>query len=278
MTQMQPSGNRCGRDPRHPRFSPLEPIRTGPGSLPRILSLAAEKAKEWFYHPDKCPALNLHPDRRTRSERREACQAVLETLLKHLDLASLQVGLPTPAQGFIDLDMKTIAAETGLGQRRCERVVAVLKETGFLMVAQPRRLNTEGVYVGLRAIRVLTEKFFDWLGLRSMLKKERERASQAIRRQTARLGKSLADLMKRWGKPAGNRPWIRKKSRPGTKPWVPSGNSGSAPRRPSDESTSNSASPSTGAPGRVCRGDDESAHRQLERIEKAVFYPIRPNF
>ncbi len=200
MTQAHLTGNRCGHDPKNPRLSPLTPIPTGPGGLPRILSLAAEKAKEWFYHPDKCPALNLHPDRRTRSERREACQVVLETLLKHLDLASLQVGLPTPAQGFIDLDMKTIVAESGLGQRRCERAIAVLKEAGFLKVAQPRHLNAEGAYVGLRAIRVLTEKFFDWLGLLPMLKKERERASQALRRQAARLGKSLADLTKRWGK------------------------------------------------------------------------------
>ncbi|MDR0354159.1 MAG: site-specific integrase [Deltaproteobacteria bacterium] len=49
-------------------MSPPEPIKTGPGGLPRILSLAAEKTKEWFCHPDKCPALNSRPTRQTRSE------------------------------------------------------------------------------------------------------------------------------------------------------------------------------------------------------------------
>lgn len=200
MTQTHQTGNRCGHDPKNPRLSPLEPIRTGPGGLPRILSLAAEKAKEWFFFPGQCPALNPHPDRQTRSERREACQIVIEALLKRLDLASLCVGTPTPANGFIDVDMKTIVADSGLGKRRCERAIAQLKAAGFLHVRQPRRRNEEGAYVGLRAIRVFTEKFFDWLGLLPILKRERERASLALRRRAARLGKSVADLMARLGK------------------------------------------------------------------------------
>jgi hypothetical protein len=194
------TGNRCGHDPRNPRLSPPAPIKTGPGGLPRILSLAAERAKEWFYHPGKCPALNLHPDRQTRSERREACQVVIETLLKRLDLAALQIGLPTPAQGFIDLDMKTIVSESGLGQRRCERAIAALKEAGFVTVKQPRRRNEEGAYIGLRAIRLFTEKFFDWLGLLPMLKRERDRASKALRKRAAKLGKTVSDFMGRLGK------------------------------------------------------------------------------
>jgi hypothetical protein len=162
--------------------------------------LAAERAKEWFYCPDKCPALNLHPDRQTRSERREACQIVIEALLKRMDLSSLCVGTPTPANGFVDVDMKSIMADTGLGKRRCERAITLLKEAGFLQVRQPRLRNEEGAYVGLRAVRVFTENFFDWLGLLPILKKERERASKALRKRAARLGKSVTDLMKRAGK------------------------------------------------------------------------------
>ncbi|MDR0354154.1 MAG: hypothetical protein LBJ64_00185 [Deltaproteobacteria bacterium] len=181
-------------------MSPPEPIKTGPGGPPRILSLAAEKSKEWFCHPDKCPALNTHPARQTRSERRKACQIVIEAVLKRLDLASLCIGVPTPANGFINVDMKTIVAETGLGQRRCERPIGVLKEAGFLNVKQPRCLNAEGAYIGLRAIRVFTEKFFDWLGLLPMLKKKRERASLTLRRRATRLGKPVSDLIGRVAK------------------------------------------------------------------------------
>lgn len=191
------SGNRCGHDPQNPRLSPPMPIKKGLGGLPRILSLAAERAKDWFFHPDSCPPLQTNPERQTRSERREACQIVLEFLLSRLDLASLCVGTPTPTHGFIDIDMKTIVQATGLGQRRCERAIGQLKQAGFLKVDQPRHQTQQGKYFGLRAIRVFTAKFFDWLGLSSMLKRERQRASAALRRKAWAAGKSLSDLTRR---------------------------------------------------------------------------------
>jgi hypothetical protein len=203
------SGNRCGHDPKNPQLSPPTPIKKGPGGLPRILSLATEKAKAWFHHPDQCPDLQSSPHRQTRSERREAIQVVLEALLGRLDLASLCVGVPTPTDGFIDVDMKTIVQDTGLGQRRCERAIGQLKTAGFLTVEQPRHRNEAGAYIGLRAIRVFTKKFFDWLGLGPMLVRERERATKALRRKATQAGKSLSDVMRRLQKrfkPAPRRP------------------------------------------------------------------------
>lgn len=192
-------GNRCGHDPKNPQLSPPVPIKKGLGGLPRILSLAAERAKDWFFHPDSCPPLNTNPHRQTRSERREACQIVLEVLLSRLDLASLCLGTPTPNKGFVDLDMKAIVRESGLGQRRCERAISQLKQAGFLKVKQPRGLNQAGKYLGRRAIRFFTADFFEWLGLGSMLKKERERASAVLKRKAKAAGKSLNDFMKRIG-------------------------------------------------------------------------------
>ena len=204
------TGNRCNHDPREPHLSPTEPIRKGLGGLPRILSLAAERAKEWFYFPDKCPPLQSSLYRQTRSERREAIQVVLEALLSRLDLSSLCVGTPTPASGFIDLDMKSIVQITGLGQRRCERAIAQLKGAGFITVKQPRLKNEDGKYIGLRAVRVITKEFFSWLGLGPMLEKERARASAALKRKAGAVGKSLGDLMERARKVLkpvlGNRP------------------------------------------------------------------------
>lgn len=141
------TGNRCGHDPKNPNLSPAKPIRKGKGGLPRILSLAAERAKAWYYHPKKCKLLQSHPHRKTRSERREACQIVIETILSHLDLASLCLGTPTLENGFIDIDMRTIVRDSGIGQRRCERAIALLKEAGFMKVQQPRAVNDQGDYV-----------------------------------------------------------------------------------------------------------------------------------
>ena len=190
-------GNRCGHDPKNPQLSPRQPIRKGKGGLPRILSLAAERAKAWYRHPQKCPSLCSSRDRRTRSERREAYQIVIETLLIHLDLASLCVGTPTLDNGFIDLDMKLIVKTSGIGQRRCERAIAQFKQAGLMEVKQPRKLNAQGGYVGCRAIRVITTTFFEWLGLGPMLQRERSRASDALRRKAIKANRKLADFMSR---------------------------------------------------------------------------------
>ena len=194
------SGNRCGHDPKHPSLSPATPIRKGKGGLPRILSLAAERAKAWYFHPKKCPPLQSRPNRRTRSERREACQIVLETILAHLDLASMCLGTPTLSNGFIDIDMRTIVRESGIGQRRCERAIALLKEAGFMSVKQPRTINDQGDYMGLRAIRVVTSLFFDFLNLGPMLQRERARATEKLQRKAMKANRKLTDFMRRLSK------------------------------------------------------------------------------
>ena len=162
------SGNHCGHDPHNPRLSPCQGIKKGPGAPPRILSLAAERAKEWFYNPAKCPPLNPK-ERKTRSERREALQVIVNALLSRLELAALCVTTPTPDNGVIELGMRSIVEIPDLGQRRCERAIAQLKAAGCLAVKQPRYNSAEGKYCGLRAIRVFTKIFFEWLGLAQML-------------------------------------------------------------------------------------------------------------
>lgn len=193
----KPSGNRCGHDPKRPQLTPANPIRKGKGGLPRILSLAAERAREWYTRPGKCSLLFIHSGRKVRSERREACLLVLETLLSHLDLASLCLGTPTLDSGFIDIDMRTIVRDSGLGQRRIERAIALFKNAGFMLVSQPRAQNADGDYFGCRAIRVMTTAFFEWLGLGPMLRRERKRASEALRKKALRANRKLSDFMRR---------------------------------------------------------------------------------
>ena len=168
--------------------------------MPRILSLAAERAKAWYYHPKKCKLLQSHPHRKTRSERREACQTVIETILSHLDLASLCLGTPTLENGFIDIDMRTIVRDSGIGQRRCERAITLLKEAGFMKVKQPRATNDQGDYVGLRAIRVVTTLIFEFLNLGPMLQRERARATERLQRRARKAQRKLTDFMRRVSK------------------------------------------------------------------------------
>ncbi|MCL1915621.1 MAG: hypothetical protein FWG17_02780 [Desulfovibrionaceae bacterium] len=164
--------------------------------MPRLLSLAAERAKEWYRHPQKCHVLNKG-NRRTRSERREAYQIIIETMLSFLDLASLCLGTPTLDNGFVDVDMNALVSASGMSQRRCERAIADLKEAGLVEVRQPRKINEHGDYVGLRAIRVIREAFFEFLNLGPMLKQERVRATERLRRKAMRANRKLTDLMRR---------------------------------------------------------------------------------
>lgn len=195
-------GNKCGHNPNKPRLSPLLPIKTGKGGLPRILSLAAEKTKAWYDRPDLCPKLQTNKDRRTRSERREAILITIETLLKHLDLATLQIGCPT-GHGFVDIDMKSIVKESGLNQRRCERAISQLKRAGFLKATQHRIKRAPGVYAALRAIRIFTRDFFIWLGLDRIFDKERAKAIARVGRKFAR---TIGDLFSRKPQPAKKMP------------------------------------------------------------------------
>ena len=189
-------GNKCGHNAKQPCLIPARPIRKGQGGLPRILSLAAERAKAWYRHPQKCHALNKG-NRQTRSERREAYQVIIETMLSVLDLASLCLGTPTLDNGFVDVDMKVLVEASGMSQRRCERAIADLKEAGLVEVKQPRKINEHGDYVGLRAIRVMQEAFFEFLDLGPMLRQERARATEALRRKAMRVNRKLADMMRR---------------------------------------------------------------------------------
>jgi hypothetical protein len=193
---MATTGNRCGHCTKRPSLSPAQSIRQGKGGLPRILSLAAERAKAWYHHPQKCYVLNKG-NRQTHSERREAYQVIIETMLSFLDLASLCLGTPTLDNGFVDVDMKTLVKASGMSQRRCERAIADLKGAGLMEVKQPRKLNEHGDYVGLRAIRVIRETFFEFLNLGPMLQRERKNATDRLRRKAMRVNRKLTDMMRR---------------------------------------------------------------------------------
>lgn len=189
---LKTSGNRCGHNLKSPRLEPLVPIKKGKGGLPRILSLAAEKSKSWYYEPNKCPKLNSRSNRKTRSERREAIIIIIETLLKRLDLASMRIGLPAQNGCFLDIDIKTIVKESGLGQRRCERAISHLKRAGFLKVSQKHIKQAPGKYIALRAVRIITHDFFAWLGLDKILRAER---TKALGRKMQQAAKAVSNVV-----------------------------------------------------------------------------------
>ena len=168
-----PSGNRCGHDPRRlwldDAFLRATPI--GP------LSPAIIKIQRWlkacFISPPVCPLFHHQAGlRQIRSERREACLLVLPTLFRHLEPESLLIGTQQPDGRFVSLSMRDIALETGLGLRRCERVISDLKQAGAL-----ERVNSA---TGQSQALALFRDFIDWLICEaSIWEMERNRENQS---------------------------------------------------------------------------------------------------
>jgi len=206
-------GNFCGHAPLSPRFTLARPAKTGTGGIPHVLTLCAERLKDYYYSPRKIiPSLDLAngSERQQRSERREACVLLLTALLKYTDLTSLRVGIPTQ-DGFISLTVDYIAKQTGMTLKRVERALADLKASGLVTLSQPRKRLPDGAWKGLAAVKAISRHLFAIFGLDRRLKKERAKASKRLARKTGKQAPNgqanlarLALAMKAWpGKPGG---------------------------------------------------------------------------
>ena len=179
-------GNFCGHDPRNPRLTLPKPPKTGKGGIPRVLTLCAERLKDYYNNPRQIiPSLDLAngSERQQRSERREACLLLLMALLKYTDLASLRVGIPTQ-DGFLSLTVAFIATQTGMTLKRVERALADLKAAGLVTIAQPRKRLSDGSWKGLAAVKAISRHLFGLFSLGGMLKRERDKASKRLAKKS----------------------------------------------------------------------------------------------
>ena len=176
------SGNRCGHDPACPRW--FEPPAEH-AARPRILTKLQEAVRAYFADPAVLPGLNAANGsaRQQRSERREACLALLGVLVHYLDLVTLRVGIPQADGTFKGLSLEFLAEKAGLGPRRAERACRDLRRAGLVNV-YPIAQRTEGDrYRGLPAIRSLPVALFKVFGLHQWLQHERDKAAHRRRRR-----------------------------------------------------------------------------------------------
>jgi hypothetical protein len=189
------NGNGCGHDPDSPRwFAPPEKHAKRPG----ILTKLSECVRRYYRAPaDTLPGLNAAngSSRQQRSERREACLALLGGLIHYLDLVTLRVGIPQPDGSFAGLKMDYLADVSGLGERRAERAIADLAAAGLITIHPIVKRLDDCTYKGFAAIRAVSRSLFDVFGLGKWLRHERDKAS-ARRRKTERKanGKDAANV------------------------------------------------------------------------------------
>ncbi|MEI2808531.1 MAG: hypothetical protein V9G18_22080 [Albidovulum sp.] len=178
-------GNRCGHDPACPRwFEP--PAHHAPH--PKILVKLQAAVRAYFADPAVLPSLNAANGsaRQQRSERREACLALLGALVHYLDLVTLRVGIPQADGSFEGLTLEFLAEKAGLGLRRAERACRDLRKAGLVEVYPVARKTDGDRYRGLPAIRRLPVSLFKVFGLSRWLQRERDKAAHRRRRQRRR--------------------------------------------------------------------------------------------
>jgi len=182
------SGNRCGHDPKNPKLLNI-PI---PENRPKFIQEAARKLLSHVEKLGLLPVLNFHADgRKVRSERRDGIGVLLVTLVLHMDLATGHVGFPTE-NGFFNYTMDHLATWAGLGERRAARIVAMLKDAGYLAVSQIRERLKDGSYRSFSAIKIVSATLFDALRIRGWYDKERTKAKERLREKEKAYEKECA--------------------------------------------------------------------------------------
>jgi len=88
--------------------------------------------------------------------------------------------------------MDHLVTWAGLGERRAARIVATLKDAGYLSVSQIRERLKDGFYRSFSAIKIVSTTLFDALGLRGWFNKERSKAKERLRKKQKAYEKACA--------------------------------------------------------------------------------------
>lgn len=119
MGKWKGSGNRIGHDPKHLRPFHRDPEAYDP---PAIIQQIKVRIDELARRPRACPQIFFHrPDkadarRQERSEGRERDSAYLCSMIDHMDLVSMRVGVPRAETegGFLRYSVDELAQGTGM--------------------------------------------------------------------------------------------------------------------------------------------------------------------
>jgi hypothetical protein len=187
-------GNNCGHCPNAPRYF-IPPVKHA--IRPFMLVQLILAVTRYFANPNVLPLLNAAngSGRQQRSERREACVALLCCMLHYLDLVTLRVGIPQHNGSMAGLDMPFLAELSGLGLRRAERAMHDLKDAGIISVHPICEKISDAVYKGIAAIRTVSVHLFTAMGFDAWLRHERQKAAdRKKKKETKKNKKAMANV------------------------------------------------------------------------------------
>jgi hypothetical protein len=210
-------GNNCGHNPDTPRwFDPPKKHANRPNILRRLIEII----RDYYSKPGEIlPVLNAvnESDRQQRSERREACVAILGCILHYTDLVTLRVGIPQTDGSMSGLTMPYLAELSGLNERRAERAIHDLKAAGIITVHPICEKLDEAIYKGYAAIRTVTKHLFAAFGLDAWLKHEQTKAKERKgKREEKKRRKALANMQMAMNAQHGSKPKTKPENTTGT--------------------------------------------------------------
>lgn len=187
-------GNKCGHQPDSPRyFSAPE----NHANRPIFIKAFQNKFQNFYVNPALLRGLNnpSESNRQKRTERREACVAIMGSLGHYVDLVTYRVGIPQADGSMMGLTMPYLAKLANLSLRRAERAVHDLKKAGYITVHPICIKLADAKYKGIAAIRTISRELFTALGMDAWLKHEQRKAKERkIQREEKKRRKGLAHV------------------------------------------------------------------------------------
>lgn len=189
-------GNYCGFNAAAPSFLNHMPKHNGKGSIPRVLTLLAERVSAYFSNPDILPTLAYSTGRshKMRAERRCACLSLLGTIIANTDVQTLLIGRPSGQdREIISYTLSWLANRAGLTLRRSERALKDLKDAGIIIVAQQRTKSQNGEYKSQAAIKGLNLAIFNVFGLKRHLEHAQRHSMKKLKQLKQRNKEGVKD-------------------------------------------------------------------------------------
>ena len=198
------TGNWCGHTPDAPRFfkAPSEHK-----ARPLILTWAAEACQKFYASPAsrfKSVKDSRRSKRQQRSESREAMASIAQVILHYTELASLRVGFPNASGEFISLTVEFLAKKAGIGFKRAQRALEVMKRAGYIKIIERFDIKNEQ-FIGLAAVKSLTITFMKACGInlqvlsaqRSLARKriDKKRNQEKVSRQEQSVTTNVLDFI-----------------------------------------------------------------------------------
>ncbi len=163
-----PTGNRCNHDPRRPRLRQIHTQTTGK-PFPKVIREFIVGVEQLYNNRSIFHELG----ERKRSERLEAMVLVAKALGRNCDRLTLRIGRLNADRSFSGIPMHSIARWAGMTVQRAYRALWDLRDMGFIDCTQPVEQRKDGSYRGLAGVRCIRREFFERLGLRARLARDR---------------------------------------------------------------------------------------------------------